>query len=52
MGGLYSKFHSPLEACAGSVTEIITGRKRKRDDSDSSDDAYNAMEKSLNTPKR
>lgn len=52
MGGLYSKFHSPLEAY-GSVTEIITGRKRKHgDDSDSSDDAYNAAEKSLNTPKR
>lgn len=54
MGSLFSKIHTPLEACAGSVTEIITGRKRKREDeSDTSSDEVNSiLEKSLNTPKR
>lgn len=51
MGALFGKINSPLEAC-GSVTEIITGRKRKREDSESSDDVSNVLSKSMNTPKK
>ncbi|KAJ6620118.1 Protein germ cell-less, partial [Pseudolycoriella hygida] len=48
MGAFFGK--SPL-AC-GSVTQIITGRKRKRENSESSDDISDSLSRCLNTPKR
>ncbi|XP_037032912.1 protein germ cell-less [Bradysia coprophila] len=50
MGALLGKMNSPL-AC-GSVTQIITGRKRKRENSESSDDVSNTLSRSMNTPKK
>lgn len=52
MGALYSRLNAPLQSCSGSVTEIITGRKRKHDevDSESSDEMSSIIGKSLNTP--
>lgn len=54
MGSLFSQIQRPINVAAGSVTEIITGRKRKREDEeyDSSDEISSAAEQSLNTPKR
>lgn len=55
MGTLYSRINGPIEQAVGNVAEIITGRKRKRDEDDaetSSEDFSNMLEKSLNTPKR
>lgn len=50
MGALFGKINSPL-ACGG-VTRIMTGRKRKRESSESSDDVSNMLSTSMNTPKR
>lgn len=52
MGGIYSRLNGPLKSCSGSVTEIITGRKRKHDeiDTDSNDEMSTNIGKSLNTP--
>lgn len=54
MGSLFSQIPQPIKVAAGSVTEIITGRKRKRDDEEygSCDEISSAAEQSLNTPKR
>lgn len=54
MGNLLTVIQKPIGSAAGSVTNIITGRKRKRDvdDYDSSDDVTSALELSMNTPKR
>lgn len=54
MGSIYSRFNAPTNASSGSVTEIITGRKRKHDEIDTGGDnsVSNAVGKSLNTPIR
>lgn len=56
MGVLLSKlYESKLGVAAGSVTEIISGRrKRKRDDNDylSCADDNERLEKTLSTPKK
>lgn len=52
MGGLLSRLNGPLKSYSGSVTEIITGRKRKRedDDIDIGDEVSSMIGRSLNTP--
>jgi BTB/POZ domain-containing protein 13 (germ cell-less protein-like 1) len=54
MGALLTKIRVPIGNVAGSVTEIISGRKRKRSDDDyeASDEANIFLERSLNTPKK
>lgn len=52
MGALYSRLNEPLRLCSGSVTQIISGRKRKHEEieSDSGDDMESSIQRSLNTP--
>lgn len=52
MGSIYSRLNVPLQSCSGSVTEIIRGRKRKHEeiDSESGDELFSSIQKSLNTP--
>lgn len=47
-----SRINGPLKSYSGSVTEIITGRKRKRedDDIDIGDEISSSIGRSLNTP--
>lgn len=54
MGNVLTALQKPIGSAAGSVTKIITGRKRKRDDEDydSGDDVTSALEQSMTTPKR
>lgn len=52
MGGIYSRINEPLRSYSGSVTQIISGRKRKHEeiDSESSDEMDSSIRKHLNTP--
>lgn len=52
MGGIYSRLNEPLRSYSGSVTQIISGRKRKHEevDSDSGDEMESSIRKHLNTP--
>lgn len=52
MGGFLSRINDPLKNYSECVTNIISGRKRKRedDDSDSGDELLRNLGKSLNTP--
>jgi len=53
MGSFLSKIQPGIESAAGSVTQILTGRKRKRVDDDYiNDDNNEIIEKSLTTPKK
>lgn len=51
MGKIASKLKAPLLLATDSVTDIISGRKRKREDDDLSDD-YSALHNSLHVPKK
>lgn len=52
MGGLYSCLNEPLRSYSGSVTQIISGRKRKHEEieSESGDEMDSSIRKHLNTP--
>lgn len=52
MGGIYSRINGPLQSYSGSVTQIISGRKRKHEeiDSESGDEMDSNIRRHLNTP--
>lgn len=52
MGKIVSKIKEPLRQATGSVAEIITGRKRKREEEEELNDESSALEKSLHVPKK
>ena len=54
MGQMISSLQYPLHVARGSVAEIISGRKRKRDDEGDSipEENTSALESTLQTPKK